>query len=111
MKMILIDARCVIFNILQMKESLTFEELHIFAKKVKSKYNCCYVDISDDAVLSTIEAYPNTLLLNNKVIYGKNMGEFKKRQFINNTFNRGFSLELKKILQECAASLQKEIKI
>ncbi len=89
--MILIDARCVLFNMLANREFLNLNELTSFAEKLKKKHNNVYVEISDKAIFSAIETYSSIFKLEENVVYKKEgYGKLADRDFLNDTVNRNF---------------------
>ena len=99
--MILIDARCVLFNMLLHKNSLDLCELQSFAEKIKHKQNDAYIDISDKGILGAIETYSSILSLHGNIVSKREgYGRFEDIEFLNDTINREFSKELQKSLTE-----------
>jgi len=99
--MILIDARCVLFNMLLHKDSLDLCELQSFAEKIKCKHNDSYIDISEKGILGAIETCPSVLSLQGNIVSKKeSYGKFGDIKFLNDTINREFSKELQASLTE-----------
>ena len=108
--MTLIDSRCAIFNMLALCSSFELSRLHYFAVALKRRMHDAYVDISDNAVLGTIESYPSLLSLEEDVISrSESFGAFAEQTFVDETINRIFAPYIREHLHASAEDALKEV--
>ena len=102
--MIEIDARCVILNMLQAKESFNLSYLSVFASALKKKVPTSYIDICDDSVLWIVESYPDQIILKEDTISrGPKWELFADAEFLDKSINLQYSEEVRRYIHECAA--------
>ena len=101
--MIIVDARCVIFNILQAHKEVALSALGSFRELVLEKNPEVYIDISYVAILSFLEDYSTYITKEDDFLKRTSeFGEFGKREFLDCTINRSFSEELRNAIHEAS---------
>ena len=99
--MIEIDARCVIFNLMQTREQLDISVLADFATNLKKLIPSAYVDISTKSIESVLQQYSNIFSFDGNVIKRKEgFSRLASRDFINSTINYQFSKQTRKHLED-----------
>ena len=104
--MIEIDARCVLFNMMLFNNSIKLSQLPIFAAEFSRRVPSSYVDISDNAIFDMIDRYSDTFILKDDVVSrSRSFGRFAEEEFIDQTINREFSIDIRKHLHESAREI------
>ncbi len=100
---IYIDARCVLFNILQAHKEIDLSALGSFRRFIEGKVSNIYVDISYVSILSILEDYSTYITKEGDLLkQTSEFGEFGKREFLDRTINRSFSKEVRNTIHEAS---------
>lgn len=101
-----IDSRCVLLNILQVRESTDLSDLLGFAVALKKKVHNAYVDISDASVFSVLEDNPDIFKLTGSTVSRVGLFvHFTETAFLDRTVNRHLEPDVQESLHECATSM------
>jgi hypothetical protein len=102
-----INSRCVLLNILQVRESTDLSDLVRFAVAFKGKVHDAYVDISDASVFSVLENNTDIFELTGRTVTRTDkFAKFENREFLDMTINRHLPPNVRKSLHECADSMR-----
>ena len=102
-----INSRCVLLNILQVRESTDLSDLVRFAVAFKGKVHDAYVDISDASVFSVLENNADIIQLNDRTVTRTTkFANFEDRAFLDDTVNRHLPSSVRESLHMCAEGMR-----
>ena len=109
--MIEMDARCVLFNLLQTMPEIDLELLSPFSAEVHKGYKeeYVYIDISYNGILSTIEEYGHYMQKKEDTISRTEVfGRFMDKDFLSKTINNKFPKALQESIQNACNTIKEQ---